>query len=377
MAFDLRHHILVLGGGLAGAAAAVHLARAGRIVSVVEREPTPKHKVCGEFLSTEALHLLRDLGIRPEEHGAHTIGTVRLASRRHITETRLPFVAQSLTRRCLDPVMLDAAEQAGAHVLRGTAVTSLHYAQQHWHAHLSNSETLVAGAAILASGKHDLRGFPRPPGKQSDLVGLKMYFRLAPAQTQALQHAVELLLHPYGYTGLQLVEDGVANLCALVRRSHFAALGSWPAFLQELIARNAHARERLESATPLLDKPLAISSIPYGFVRRGALGDGLYAVGDQAAVIPSFTGDGMSVALYTGAAAAQAILAGETSDAFQRRMHATLRWQVARATAISRAIVHPAVSPVVGAAVHRWPWLMGQTARSTRLPVPALRPELT
>ncbi len=366
--------ILILGGGLAGSAAAIHLARAGRSVTLIDREPTPKHKVCGEFLSAEALHLLHHLGLNlnpsPETRPSHShpIRTVRLASRHHLTEAQLPFPAQSLTRRCLDPLLLHTAEQSGAQILRGQALENLTHQTDRWHATLNTGRTLTAPQVVLATGKHDLRGFPRPGGPQGDLVALKMYFRLAPDQTTALQHAVELLLHPHGYTGLQLVEDGTANLTALVRRAHLSQLGGWPGLLDELGRTNPHAAQRLQNATPLLDKPLALSGIPYGFVRRHALAPTLYTVGDQAAVIPSFTGDGMSIALYTGLRAAEAILANEPATLFQPELHRQLRGQVARATALSRALIHPASRPLLTTAAHVWPGMMRHVARLTRLP---------
>ena len=42
---------VVIGGGLAGGAVATLLARAGREVTLIEREASPVDKVCGEFLS--------------------------------------------------------------------------------------------------------------------------------------------------------------------------------------------------------------------------------------------------------------------------------------------------------------------------------------
>jgi flavin-dependent dehydrogenase len=57
--------ILIAGGGLAGSAAAIALARAGRRVTLLERETGPKHKICGEFISTEAQAYLRVLGVDP------------------------------------------------------------------------------------------------------------------------------------------------------------------------------------------------------------------------------------------------------------------------------------------------------------------------
>ncbi len=355
---------------MAGAAAATVLARAGRRVTLVEREAAPKHKVCGEFLSVEALTLLKGLGVVPAEHGAERIGTVRLCSAHHVTESALPFAAASLTRRCLDGLLLDTAEESGVCLLRNTSVEVLAPTGGGWQATLSTGQTLWAPRVILATGKHDLRGFPRPPGTQGDLVAFKMYWRLAPEQAAGLQHAVELLVHPEGYTGLQLVEDGAANLCGLVRRRHLAKVGGWPGLFAELLASNPHAAQRLRGAEPLLDKPLAISSIPYGYVRRQALAERLWAVGDQAAVIPSFTGDGMSIALYSGLRAAQSLLAHQSSEQFQRGLCKALRWQVRRATLLSRALVH--MPGVLAAGARVWPGSLPLVARATRLREPAL-----
>ncbi len=368
----MQSDILILGGGLAGCAAAVTLARAGRDVTLVEREPTPRHKVCGEFLSAEALHLLAQLSVDPLAHGAHRIGTVRLASRGHVVPSALPFPAQSLTRRCLDTLMLDAAKDAGARVLRGTGVQSLTRSNHLWQAGFSTGGTVCARQAILATGKHDLRGFPRPPGVQGDLVALKMYFRLAPDEAAALANSVELLLHPHGYTGLQPVENGAANVTALVRRAHLATLGGWGGLLAEIRGTNPHAARRLRNAEPLLDKPLAIASIPYGFVRKGAVAPHLWAVGDQAAVIPSFTGDGMSIALYTGCRAAESLLANETADAFQRALGSTLHGQVTRATALSRALIHTPTRDLLTTCARLWPGGLRLAASVTRLPAIAL-----
>ncbi len=369
----MNSDVLILGGGLAGCAAACVLARAGRRVILVEREPTSRNKVCGEFLSHEALHLLNYLGIDPREHQAPSINTVRLASGRRVTEAALPFPARSLTRRCLDSLLLRAAERAGAHVRRGITVESLTWHGAEWQATLSTGETLSAPRAILATGKHDLRGFPRPPGPQGDLVALKMYFRLVSDQAVALTGAVELLLHPHGYTGLQPVEDGTANFTALVRRGHLATLGGWTGLLAEIRHTNAHAAARLHDAQPLLDRPLAISSIPYGFVRQQALAPQLWAVGDQAAVIPSFTGDGMSIALYTGLRAGQSILSNQPAEGFQRTLHSTLRPQVFRATALSRALVYGPTKSLLTAGAHLWPGGLQAAASLTRLPKAALQ----
>ncbi|MCK5712085.1 MAG: FAD-binding protein, partial [Hyphomicrobiaceae bacterium] len=52
---------ITIGGGLAGSAFALELARHGARVAVIERTPSAQLKVCGDFLSAEAQHLLRYL----------------------------------------------------------------------------------------------------------------------------------------------------------------------------------------------------------------------------------------------------------------------------------------------------------------------------
>jgi flavin-dependent dehydrogenase len=54
-----------------------------------------------------------------------------------------------------------------------------------------------------------------------------------------------------------------------------------------------------------------LAAIPYGYLRRQSIAPNLCPLGDQLAVIPSFTGDGIAIALYSGVAAARAFLAGQ------------------------------------------------------------------
>jgi flavin-dependent dehydrogenase len=251
-------------------------------------------------------------------------------------------------------------------VVRGCRVQGLERDGAGWRAVVEGAEPVVADAAFLATGKHDVRGRARPRGKQSDLVAFKMYWRLAPEQAAALEGHVELMLYRGGYAGLQPVEDGAANLCCLVERAELQRMGGrWENLLVAMQRECGLQRERLQGAQALLEKPLAVSAIPYGYVR--AESDGVWALGDQAAVIPSFTGDGMSIALHSGCLAATMYLRGETAERFQERLCCELSKQVELATMVSRGLVWRPSRGVFVAAVGLWPGVLGVVARRTRI----------
>ena len=111
--------LAIVGGGLAGPALATRAAIDGRRVVVIERESGPHDKVCGEFLSREAVLHLRALEVDPQRLGGAAIGRVRLAAGRAVAEAGLPFEGVGLSRRVLDEVLLERAASAGVSVLRG------------------------------------------------------------------------------------------------------------------------------------------------------------------------------------------------------------------------------------------------------------------
>jgi flavin-dependent dehydrogenase len=363
----LKHEVLILGGGVAGCAAAIALARAGHDVKLIEREPTPRHKVCGEFLSGEALEDLHLLGIDVAMLGAVPIDKVRLAAAHRAAEAPLPFPAASLTRKALDTELIATAIAAGVHVKRGRSVQSLARMPGNlWQATLDDGTTREAPTAFLATGKHDVRGHTRPDDPER-WVAFKMYFRLAPAQAAELARASELMLYPGGYGGIQPVEDGIANLCCVVQKRYLAPLDHrWEKFLAKIQRDCPHLAMRLAGAEPLLDKPIAITHIPYGFIRR-TTEEGLYCIGDQAAVIPSFTGDGISIALHTARCGVNAYLATETAPVFQAKLRSSLMAQMRLAEFAADGLNNSLARAVLPFCLRVWPGVMRVTARLTRV----------
>lgn len=375
----LYHDALVAGGGPAGSTLAIALALAGKRTVLIERTREAQHKVCGEFLSPESLPILHGIGVDPEALGAHVIHSLRIVGSEILAELALPAKGLSLTRRTLDEALLERAKQAGVNLLRGYNVEELVSvsawdATNMWQARISNSKQkslcLHGRDAFLATGKHDLRGYKRnPKGTHDSLVAMKAYFALSPQQQAELAGSVELVFFSGGYAGLQLVEGGVANLCVLVKRGKLQSLGAhWDCLLAHMQESSKHLRRRLNGAKPLLERSLALSGIPYGFCVGNSIHEpSPWRVGDQAAVIPSFLGDGMAIALHSAARASQLYLRGANAADFHQEVRKQLRNRLYLASKLSRLLV---TMPSVAQAVRLWPAVLSEIFAATRVPGP-------
>jgi flavin-dependent dehydrogenase len=269
----------------------------------------------------------------------------------------------------LDAALLERAAACGAEVISGHAVRGVIDGV----AEVAGLGRFPGHAVFLATGKHDLRGSRREPARApEDLVGLKMHLQIAPEQRDALAGHVEVLLFRGGYGGLQPVESGGANLCVLLERKRFIDAGqSWAGVQAVLERESAHLARRLRDAVPLLERPLSIYRVPYGFVHAPGPGDApqVYRLGDQAGVIPSFSGDGVAMALHSAFAAVDAVRSRD-AHAYHRALRRQIRGQVARASAIYR--LGRAAPRAMTHAARLWPGGMRLAARLTRVPAWAL-----
>jgi flavin-dependent dehydrogenase len=361
---------LVIGGGPAGSMAGLRLAEAGRPVVLLEKERGPHPKVCGEFLSREAVEYLGQAGVDLAGLGAVPIDRVRLSAGGAMVEAPLGFRAMSLSRRVLDEAMLRRAQEQGCEVRRGAAAEALTREGVLWRVTLHGAEPVWARTVFLATGKHDVRGWARGKARQMDLVGFKCHWRLRRAQIEALRGAMELFLFPGGYGGLSLVEGDTADFCFVIRRGRLMTMGGWSNLLDNLRRWNPRIRERLDGAEALSERPLAIAPIPYGYLAQE--NRGVWCVGDQAAVIPSFTGDGMSIALHSASVAVRMALAGGSIAEFNRTLHAQLRRGMGVATLLSEVMVTGAGRRLTPMALRVIPSAMRWIALVTRIPEHAM-----
>lgn len=363
----MRPDVVIVGGGPAGSAAAIRLARAGARVALIERKVAAHHKVCGEFLSAAAARQLCELGLDAALLRRVSVGTVRLLHGEQIAGTELPFPASSLSRKILDENLLQVALAAGVHLHRGVSAQRVETASD-IQVQLSDGGYVAAGALFLATGKHDLRGWRRGTGIQNGLIGLKMHLAVTPEAALALAGTVELLLFDGGYAGLQLVDDARANLCLLITKEKYEGLGrSWPQLLAMLDAESPLWRERLTGARPCWKQPIAIYGLPYGYVAEPEAGP-VFRLGDQLAVVPSFAGDGMAMALASAREAAEAFIAGGADAlAYHQRMAKAFRRRVRGSAWASRLLERPVLQAAAVEAAQQAPGLLAWAAAATRV----------
>lgn len=357
-----RTAALIVGGGPAGSAAAIALAREGIGAELIERTEGPHDIVCGGFLGWDSLAALERLGLDPGSLGARPIRRLRLISAKREVEVDLPRLAAGLSRRTLDEALLAAARKAGASIRRGRTVRSADLAGRR--VRLDDEEELAGEALILATGKHELRGAARPVDISTRPLGLRSSLEAGPALAEALEGVIELHLYDGGYAGLLMQEDGTANLCLSASRDRLKEAGGIEPLLARLADELPAFGERLGQgeAGPWS----AVSGVPYGW-RASETVEGVYRVGDQAAVIASLAGDGIAIALESGIAAAQAIAAGKPAADFQRDWARRALRPIGLAEVLRRSAENPVARQAMMGLLGWFPSLAPLAARLTRI----------
>ncbi len=227
-----RASTLIVGGGPAGCAAAISLARLGMAAELIERSSEEHDSVCGGFLGWDALSALRRLGIDPAAFGARPITPPSALLGESRIGTRLPRPAAGLSRRTLDARLIACAAESGAVVRRGRAAKAADLERRT--VRLDDGEEIESGSLLIATGKYELRGAGRPTrherrsGRPSNLLAP------SPALARALDGVIELHLFDGGYAGLLLQEDGSANLCLSAARARLKQAGGVEALIDEL-----------------------------------------------------------------------------------------------------------------------------------------------
>lgn len=353
---------LIVGAGPAGCAAAITLAQAGARPLVLERERTPADPLCGGFLSWTALPRLARLGVDVAALGARPVTALALFAGPIRAASPLPAPAASLSRGVLDAALQAQAEACGAEIRCGIHVRG---ADDLARLACDAAGTQAAGPVVLATGKHEMRNFPRQSPAADPVLGLRWRLALTPAMRTRLTGLIELHCFAGGYAGLSLQEDGRANLCLAMRASRFDACGKRPdGVLRALHAECPALAGRLDAALSVEDAA-AVANVPYGWRAAEALG--VFRVGDQAGCIASLSGEGIALALGTGIAAGEALLRGDGADAFRGRLAPGLAGPIAVAQGIKWIAEKPMAARLATGVAGAIPALSRAAAQAMRL----------
>jgi flavin-dependent dehydrogenase len=356
--FDLA----IIGGGPAGSCAAIVAARPGARVALFEARDFPRHKVCGEFVSAEALDVLVSL-LQNMPTGRAIIDTAPVVQRtrlflgRRIIEVQVSPAALSITRYDLDAQLWMAAQAAGVETRSNCEVTA---AEGNGPFHLTTScGNLSAKALVIAAGRWSQftpdRSMPGGPR----WIGVKGHFRELNANP-----STDLYFFENGYCGVQPVGNDAVNACAMVRSDRATSL-------PEVFALHTALAKRA-AAWSAVSQPVSTAPLIYRNPQP-ARGNAMFA-GDAAAFIDPFVGDGISIALRSGRLAAQCVgkfLSGEAelgeaaglySDEYSREFAPLL----SAASRMRSLLSLPALAQTAAFELLRLPGVMPLVIRKTR-----------
>lgn len=300
------YDVAIIGGGPAGSSLAAELARAGRRVILFEKEPMPRDKLCGEFLSTEVAGICTRLGVhdRMLGSGAQPIRQVRCSAPDGIElNVQLPGTAYGLSRRAFDQILFTHAADSGADVRDGTSVAAIKGALEHGFELDADQTRYAARLVVGAYGRRATldRKLERPSLRTGrPLVAFKAHHNGALSE-----HQVELHTFDGGYCGLLVAEDKLTNVCWIAHERHLKEAGGSPESLVDRIAAWNSRLGRRMADLARVEPFQAVSRLD--FRRKELFAQDVLLIGDAAGMIAPLCGDGIGMALQSALLAAPLI----------------------------------------------------------------------
>ncbi|MDX6182606.1 NAD(P)/FAD-dependent oxidoreductase [Flavobacterium sp. Fl-77] len=295
--------VLIIGGGLAGLASAIHLSKKGLEVILIEKSAYPRHKVCGEYISNEILPYLSWLGADVSELRPTTITRFEFTSGNGKTATaKLPLGGFGISRYALDDFLYQKALANNCTVIKDT-VTDISFGNDSFT--VSTSDQILTAKIVLgAFGKRSnidqvlARDFI---SKKSPWLAVKAHY------SGKFDHDL-VALHNFkgGYCGVSKVEDDSINICYLADYATFKKYKNIEEYQQNVLYKNKHLKAIFENSTLLFEKPLTISQI--SFDKKQPVENHILMIGDTAGLIHPLCGNGMAMAIHAAKIASELVL---------------------------------------------------------------------
>lgn len=383
---------IVVGGGPAGATAAILLAQAGWRVAVVEKARFPRRKVCGEFISGTTWPLLRQLGLAATllEIAGPVVRRVGVYAGEAMVAAEFASPAdcgRALGREHLDTLLLRRAVEAGAEVWQPYALSAFVANDGGYDCTIMDkgareTRTLHARLIIAAHGSWESGAMPtqdfRHPPHAADLFGFKAHF----LDSALPPDLMPLLAFPGGYGGIVHTDGGRVSLSCCIRRDqleqcrqHWPGVKAGPAVLAHIGSSCKGVALALSGATPdgawLSSGPLRTGIRSFGQA-------GIFAAGNAAAEAHPIVAEGISIAIQSATLLCEQLIArpdvragnSVSTDAFEsiRRDYA-MAWRrnfsgrLHLAALFAHLFMRPVSTRIVTGMLERFPRLLSEGAR--------------
>jgi flavin-dependent dehydrogenase len=288
------HPKVIIGGGLAGLAAANALIDRGEQPILIEGGTIGRQKVCGEFISPEALPLLHRWDIGP----LNMIHEAEYFSDKRSFKFRLPASAGSLSRAQLELLLVERARRKGTAVIDNSQVQSLKTlsgGSPQYELTLADGRTLMAETLFIATGRlPQLASMQATPATEKSFIGIKSHFAGVDGGQKLM-----MFLFPGAYVGVSPAGEGVVNVCCLAKRSAVKQKENARGYIEGLIDSQPVLAHLLQHGSLVFD-PWLTCEIPSIGIKQVPNWPQAYFIGDAVATIHPASGDGLAMGVTSG-----------------------------------------------------------------------------
>ena len=297
------NEVIIIGGGLAGLTAALHLLKNNHKVLLFEKNEFPKHKVCGEYISNEVLPYLQSLQLDLETLQPKQIIKLAfsLVSGKTVT-TSLPLGGFGVSRFALDNYLAKEVLKRGGTIVQET-VSKVQFQEDKFRVTTSNG-VFYAKVVLGAFGKRsnmDVDLKRKFISKPSNWLGVKAHYKVPFADDLVGLHHFK-----GGYCGVSKVETGLVNICYLGNYETFKKHKNITAYQDKVVCENPQLKAIFSKATIQFEAPLTISQI--SFEPKQSVENNILMIGDTAGLIHPLCGNGMAMAIHSAKLASESVI---------------------------------------------------------------------